>query len=361
MKLRRSLPAFYAAVSLTFFAAASVIGGAGSPAFAATGAEETIAFASGEAKLVGTLHRAPGSGTHPAIVLLSGTGPARRDGPSFRPLFEPFTAAGYSVFAYDKRGVGDSPGRFDPYQTVASLADDGVAAVHALQRLPGVDPRRVGVWGVSQGGWVGPLMAASSPDVAFVISVSASGATAGEVEMFQRGEQLRGRGFSADDVRDVTAFRRVLWAYYGTGYGRDAAQAAHDKAKTRPWFAALKFDAALGTPDTIDPGLREFMRQMLYDPARAAERVTVPVLIVFGAKDSLAPVDDGVARLMLAYARGKNPHVDFAVFPNGGHGLQLVNGESECHECFENDLEAGRYVPVPGYIERMTAFLRSLR
>ncbi|HEY0396680.1 MAG TPA: alpha/beta fold hydrolase [Candidatus Elarobacter sp.] len=361
MDLRRAGRPSSAALLLVFFAAASLARGAGSPAFAATGADETITFVSADATLVGTLHRAPGPGAHPAIVLLSGTGPARRDGPSFRPLFEPFTAAGYSVFAYDKRGAGDSPGRFDPYQTVASLADDGVAAVHALQRLSGIDPRRVGVWGVSQGGWVGPLMAASSPDVAFVISVSASGATAGEVEMFQRGEQLRGRGFSADDARDVTAFRRVLWAYYGTGYGRDAAQAAYDKARTRPWFSALKLDAALGTPETIDPGLREFMRQMLYDPARTAERVTVPVLVVFGAKDSLAPVDDGVARLMLAYARGKNPHVEFAVFANGGHGLQLVSGESECHECFEKDLEAGRYVPVPGYIERMTAFLKSLR
>ena len=353
MKLIAGIAALSVAVGLGL--------GTAPAACAAADPVETVTFESGGAKLVGTLRRAPGAGPHPAIVLLSGTGPAGKDGPAFRPLFAPFAAAGYSVFAYDKRGVGDSPGRFDPYQTVESLAADGIAAIHALQRLPGVDPRHVGVWGVSQGGWVGPLMASRSSDVAFVISVSASGATAGEVEMFQRGSQLLAKGYSAADAADVTAFRRVLWAYYGTGVGRDAAQAALERAKSRPWFGDLKFDATLGTPETIDPGLREFMRQMLYDPARTAEQVTVPVLVVFGAKDSLAPVGDGVARLMLAYARAKNARAEFAVFPSAGHGLQLVAGDSECHECFEKDLEAGRYVAAPGYFERMTAFLARMR
>jgi hypothetical protein len=333
---------------------------AASPASAAPPPSEPLTFVSGEAKLAGVLYRAPGAAPRPVIVLLGGSGPVRKDSPGFRPLVEPFTSAGYDVFAYDKRGVGNSPGRFDPYQSVDSLADDGVAAVHALQRVAGIDPRRVGVWGVSQGGWVGPLMAAKSRDVAFVIAVSGSGATAAEVEIFQRGQHMLSEGFSAGDVRDVTAFRRILWAYYGTGYGRDAAETAYATAKTRPWFAKLKFDPALGTPESIDPGLREFFRQMLYDPARTAERVGAPVLAIFGAKDSLAPVDDGASKLMLAFARGGNRNAAVVVFANGGHGLQLVTGERECHDCSEHDAEAGNFVPVPGYIERMTAFLGSL-
>jgi pimeloyl-ACP methyl ester carboxylesterase len=323
-------------------------------------AAEPLTFISGGATLAATLYRAAAPGARPAVVLLGGTGPVKKDAPAFVALIAPFTTAGFDVLTFDKRGVGASPGRFDPYQSLESLAEDGVAAVHALQRVAGVDARRIGVWGVSQGGWVAPLMATKSPDVAFVISVSASGATPAEVEIFQRGQQMLGEGFGADDVHEVTAFRRVVWAYLGTGYGRDAGEAAYAKARTRPWFAALKFAPALGTPDTIDPGLREFYRQMLYDPARTAERVSVPVLVIFGAKDGLAPVDVGVSQLMLAYARGGNKQVAFAVFADGGHGLQLVTTEREDHAASEHAATSGGYVPVPGYIDRMVDFLLAL-
>ena len=38
-----------------------------------------------------------------------------------------------------------------------------------------IDPKQIGVWGISQGGWLGPLAATMSHHIRFVVAVSSSG------------------------------------------------------------------------------------------------------------------------------------------------------------------------------------------
>jgi len=65
-----------------------------------------------------------------------------------------FAQAGFNVLGYDPRGLGDSGGRvryeIDPVQYVADFRD----AITFGISLPGVDARRIGVWGSSYGGGI---------------------------------------------------------------------------------------------------------------------------------------------------------------------------------------------------------------
>ena len=60
------------------------------------------------------------------------------------------------------------------------LADDALAAVELLKARADINPRQIGLWGHSQGGWVAPIVAAQSGDVAFVVSFSGPGVSYAE-------------------------------------------------------------------------------------------------------------------------------------------------------------------------------------
>jgi pimeloyl-ACP methyl ester carboxylesterase len=94
-----------------------------------------------------------------------------------------WAASGFVVLTYDKRGTGSStgvfPGDAPTAAVVDTLAGDVRRLVHALATRPEVDPRRVGLVGHSQAGWIVP--AAADAEVRFALVMSGS-ATDGAVE-----------------------------------------------------------------------------------------------------------------------------------------------------------------------------------
>jgi pimeloyl-ACP methyl ester carboxylesterase len=60
-----------------------------------------------------------------------------------------------------------------------------------------------------------------------------------------------------------------------------------------------------------------------------AQAVKVPVLSIFGGKDAIAPASLSMESLMQAYARGGNVKAAFRLFPDAGHGLQVVTAPVE--------------------------------
>lgn len=308
---------------------------------------------------MGTLFRAPGNGRHPAIVLLAGSGKTVRDNVVFRALESRFLTIGIDVLAYDKRGSGESGGAYDDNAPLEVLATDAIAAVHALQARDDIDAKRVGIWGISQGGWLGPLAASMSPDVAFVISVSGPGVSMAEQAIYLRGNEMLVKGYSEADVARMTDFRRVLWAYYGTGIGREAAQSAMNIVKNDRWYKDAQLPTTVADVGSLDPALREFMQQAeTYDPLSVARQVRVPVLSIFGAKDAVVPVSQSLANLIAAYKAGGNTRASFALFADAGHGLERVTSDRECHECAERSMGQGHgWDTVPGFFDLMDAWL----
>jgi uncharacterized protein len=326
-------------------------------------AEDSVAlsFQNDGITLKGTLYRAAGEGRHPAIVLLAGSGKATRDGVVFRTLEGRFLRLGIDVLAYDKRGSGESGGTYDDNTPLETLAADALAAVQALRARDDIDPERVGLWGISQGGYLGPLAASMSPDVAFVISVSGPGVSIAEQAIYLRANEMLAKGYSPADAARMTDFRSVLWAYYGTGLGREAAQAAMDIVKDDRWYKDEQLPQTVPDLASLDPGMRSFMREAAtYDPLAIARKVRVPVLIIFGAKDSVVPAQESLANLLVAYGAGGNRHASFALFPDAGHGIQRVTTERECHECSERAMmQSGVWDATPGFFDLMDAWLRA--
>jgi hypothetical protein len=131
--------------------------------------------------LRGTLTLPEGEGPHPGVVWVHGSGRARRVGAGSWPAF--FASRGFATLAVDKRGVGESDGKYelpdgghDNHPHMARRAGDVRHAVAALRKHPSIDSEQIGLCGASQAGWVIP-QASGTGEVKFAITIS-GGATA---------------------------------------------------------------------------------------------------------------------------------------------------------------------------------------
>lgn len=134
------------------------------------------AFDNAGVRLAFALDLPDGRPPFPAVVLGHGSGRVTRDRLGF--IAREFTRMGYAVLRFDKRGVGESSGEFvavgtrDSQAVFPQLASDIEAGVRFLRTRPEIDPRRIGISGWSQAGWILPIVARDLRDVAFMVIMS---------------------------------------------------------------------------------------------------------------------------------------------------------------------------------------------
>lgn len=113
---------------------------------------------------------------YPAVVLVTGSGPQDRDESigkhrPFKEIASYLATQGMIVLRYDDRGVGQSTGDFVK-ATSLDFADDAMAVWQFAREIAGVDRSRVGLLGHSEGGIIGPMVAAWQREVGFLILVA---------------------------------------------------------------------------------------------------------------------------------------------------------------------------------------------
>ena len=126
---------------------------------------QTVSIPSGDSSMSARLLAGEGEGLRPTIVLFNGV-PA---GPNIPRAATQLQAAGYTVLLPQYRGTGSSEGVL----SLANSREDGAAAVAWLrgQGSAGIDPARIGVFGVSYGGWVAMQTAAADPQIRCVLAL----------------------------------------------------------------------------------------------------------------------------------------------------------------------------------------------
>jgi uncharacterized protein len=286
------------------------------PSFGAS--KEEVTFQSGEATLSGTLIKPATTGPHPAVVLVHGSSPNVR-GPLVDFATEVFAQHGIAALTYDKRGYGQSSGNPNK-NSLYSLADDALAAVHYLQSRADIDPRRVGMEGESQGGWIIPIAASRGKDVAFLVLVAASGVSPAQQGVFNIEQHLRNAGWS-ERVVDTGRKARKLEADYAYAVIQGRLPA------TNGLEALVSFRAD-------------------YDPVPVLEKLTQPALIFLGAADPFVPTEYSALVFDHALRKADNKDYTIIVYPGAGHGIEVATTTNAQGETI--------YQYVAGYRETMT-------
>lgn len=290
------------------------------PIVPAVAEREEVEFLSGSLRLSGTLYLPAGGRRGPAVVLVHGSGPADRA--SLRYYAEMFAERGVAALAYDKRGVGKSEGAPTAWRqfSLTDLADDAAAGVRYLRGRADVDSAKVGLFGVSQGGWVVPLAAQRLGHVAFIVTVSASLTTIAEDNRFERAARLRAEGFSAAEVEAAGRMHQLDIELSRTGRGFDEFAAAWEANKAAPWFRRVYGDDHPAPPD--HPYRRWYRSVMDLDPVPVWRALAAPVLFLFGdpALDRLSPVSRSLAAAEALRREGRD--VEARSLPGADHSLK---------------------------------------
>jgi dipeptidyl aminopeptidase/acylaminoacyl peptidase len=260
-------------IGLTLLASACAVHGA---------TEEAVSFENDGARLHGTLLLPEGRGPHPAVVLVHGSGELTA-AMMLRNAWR-LRGSGYAVLAYDKRGVGRSTGEYSTIgpgnsdRMFGLLAGDALAAVDLLCARRDIDRARVGLVGISQGGWIAPLAASRSVRVRFVVSISGPAVSVGE----------------------EIAYSRLAGADPGSIQG-------------------------LGD-DEIDRRMRAFAGPHGYDPVPVLRGLNVPSFWVIGERDRSIPVARTLDALRALAASGRP--IATHVVPGADHGLRDAEGRA---------------------------------
>ena len=233
---------------------------------------------------------------YPAVLLMTGSGPHIRDhqGTQYYPIasWKPFrqiadeiSRKGIAVLRMDDQGAGCSEGGPIENVTIQEVADDYQSGIKYLRGRKDIDKERIGLLGLSEGGIIGPMIAASDPSIRALVIMAGTATNGFKIIEYQHRLKIQERSelSDAEIEKELANYMEGFNQYISRGEGTI-------------WF-------------------RSFLDYM---PLPAAQNVFCPVLILHGDKDAQVPVNH--AHLLAKAIRSNgNKDVTVKIYSNHNH------------------------------------------
>jgi pimeloyl-ACP methyl ester carboxylesterase len=282
------------------------------------------------------------------VAFVAGSGPAARDGyGTLPPISEQFASKGIGTLAWDKPGVGESSGNWR-LQTTGDRAQEVLDAIAFLRSQPEVNPAKVGLWGISQAGWVIPIVTARGGNPAFLIAVSHPVSTGLEQEIYRLREGLPKDGFSKSEVSEAIEFVKARSELMKKPASFPEYLALQDAAKGKRWLEQV---GAMGEQDY---GFLQTRTDL--SPMGDLPTIKCPVLAIFGDRDTIVDWRQSSRTYRSVLRKAGNRDVTIKIFKNADHVLfpSKTGSMNELNSSF------GRTPKVfaPGYLELMSGWIQ---
>lgn len=277
--------------------------------------------ASGHVRLAATLTTPKTEGPHPAVVLISGSGPQDRDESllghkPFLVLADAMTRRGIAVLRFDDRGTAKSTGDHES-ATSADFAKDAHAGLLYLLSRKDIDAKKIGLMGHSEGALIAPMVAATAPKaVAFVVMLAGPGVAGEEIIVLQ--SRLMGKAAGATEAElefgDATN-RRIFAALREEGDASTTRERLHEllaeafesmPEQARAQVGTKKAFVAQRLERLTTPWFRYFLA---HDPAPVLQKLRCPVLALNGQRDLQVAPDQNLPAIRKALAANQDTTV----------------------------------------------------
>ncbi|MCW3462683.1 alpha/beta hydrolase family protein [Chitinophaga nivalis] len=288
----------------------------------------------------GTLTTPLKGGPFPAVLLISGSGPQNRNSEfyghkPFLVLSDYLTRQGIAVLRVDDRGTAQTTGIYAT-ATVTDFAVDARTNIAYLRsRKDLINPSSIGIIGHSEGGIIGPMVAAGNKDIAFLVMLAGPGAKGKDVLIAQNKALFQQSG------ADTSALKTYL-----TLYGKlvdlcleQDTTGLYVKANklVQQWETAQSsaVKAQFGiTPANVGQQTQTFIRFMCkpefksilaYDPQPFLRNIQCPVLALNGSKDLQVVPDFNLAGIAKICRDNGNKKVTTRELPGLNHLFQTAS------------------------------------
>jgi pimeloyl-ACP methyl ester carboxylesterase len=282
---------------------------------------------------------------YPAVVLITGSGQQDRDETigrhkPFKEIANHLASQGMVVLRYDDRGAAESTGDF-AQATSLDFAEDALAVWQFARKIEGVDRTRVGLLGHSEGGIIGPTIAAWQREVGFLILIAPPILPGSEILSSQIDRIAELQGVGPEDRAAANSLQREL-QQIALKYPANDEAALGDvrKAIVERWESLGQLSQAVaGTGETTrkkqlieaistqfkglqSPWMRHFLA---YDPAANWVLFDCPVLAIWGEKDTQVLFEANRTKLQDIITHNLNLQADLVVLPGLNHLLQKAD------------------------------------
>lgn len=233
--------------------------------------------------------------------------------------------SGYAVYMWDKMGCGKSEGTFDYNQPVQNSALEVIAAINALKKakIPGADD--IGLWGISRGGWINPLVINQYPGIRFWISVS--GVDGKENFNYLLEENLRINELPQDSIDLIVGEWHSGNKITHAGESYEVYLRATQNIRQNKFIR--RFNGSEGSEEGYYNYQKGFMQQELDEASglpvyishfdSILRKIDCPVLAMFGEKDM--NVDWTKTKSLYEQTLGQNTDLTVKSFPDCNHNL----------------------------------------
>ncbi|WP_286232900.1 alpha/beta hydrolase family protein [Thalassotalea sediminis] len=281
--------------------------------------------------LSGTLTLPQGTNKHPAIMLVSGSGPNHRDSyhaghRTFKVLADHFSKQGYVVLRSDKRGVYKSSGNFED-ASLNNLVLDTQSAIQFLKSHKRVDSNNVILIGHSEGSLVS-IMASEKESVQGIISLAGPGMSVLDILLLQDQTEPAAKGATKAETDVLLQFsKRFYQMVLNTPSSIERKQNAvnlYDSLKGKDaevvakWVSKQNGTLSIGSAES--DAFYQFLQQ---SPIPYWNRFSGHALILNGDKDSQVPAKQNVQGIVDA-ATNKNSDVESRIFKGLNHLFQTA-------------------------------------
>lgn len=309
------------------------------PPFPYEAVEVKVPNTDADVVLSGTLTLPEGDGPFPAAILVSGSGPQDRDETllehkPFLVIADALSRRGIAVLRYDDRGVGGSTGEFGE-ATTKDFANDASACVDFLMEHESIDANAIGIIGHSEGGLVGPLVAASRDDLGYVVMLAGPGVTGEEIIYAQT---RRIAGASGESESNLDAQEKMLRSVIEIIKSDLSAEEEEAKINEAIEVALQELDFEDPDVDDVEAAKATAKEQMkaqfgqfqtpwfrfflVHDPAPVLKQVECPVLSLIGEKDLQVPYDQNIPVITKALEAAPTTDVEIVMLPELNHLFQ---------------------------------------
>jgi pimeloyl-ACP methyl ester carboxylesterase len=311
---------------------------------------EKITFQSDQFHLVGELRLPKEGDKHPLVIMVHGDGPAYRT--YFFKLKECFLRAGYATLMWDKPGYGQSKGEFSKNHLREERANILVDAIDRMKTHPRIDAEHMGVWGISQAGYVIPMALLKTNDISFMIMVGCPGENGIHQTAYLIRRQLQFEGVSEEEARQAEShFAQLFYAQTFDQYIEHAKPLYDNPVQREMGFVSALWNETNWKPHSPED-------EGFFNPMDIIEKITIPVLVFFGEKDTQVDPIQGVSAYKKALTEAGNENFRVELIPNADHNIILSKTGSLKERRSRSSKEWQNYAPE--YLKIMEDWLKQL-
>jgi pimeloyl-ACP methyl ester carboxylesterase len=246
----------------------------------------------------------------PTVILVSGSSVTDRDEivagiPIFAQLASSLADEGFIVVRFDKRGTGQSGGRPES-ATYDDFSADVRAVISYVAKRKDADPKKIGLIGYGEGGWIALSTAGKDNRVAALILMGTAAAKGTELVLEQQRQLFEGSGTTAAAQEKAVEQQKIILQAVVTGKGWDVLSPDVRRRVDTPLYRSF----------------------LLFDPADALGKTRQPLLVVQADLDKEVPAYHGEQLAQLGRSRLKAQATDFVHLPGLNHLLARAQSGS---------------------------------